>query len=135
MVEEIKVQILSMWLAFTEAIIRFWNNRSVKVSEEVIYLRLQLEREKDNNSRLLDVIKNLATAGVTVKEENNNESTEQIHFQSNKRPWHVVQRELEQKSRQEAARLDMEARTAIEREKAKNKSVETLEEELLAGAE
>lgn len=122
-----------MWVAFSEAVIRFWNNRFAHIDEQVSYLRLQLEKEKELNTELIETIKMMALNEKAVtQDELPQTETQPIRY---KKPWHVVRQELEQKSRDEAIRLDREARTEIEREKAKGKTVEQLEEELLNGSE
>jgi len=131
--EDIKVQLLSMWLAFTEAIIRFFNNRAIKIDEQVSYLRLQLEIEKQQNKELIEVIKNYVIGSENEEQTNQNQTEHKpIGY---KEPWHITRQKLESKSRKEALELDREARIAVERNKSVGKSIEELEEELLNGSD
>lgn len=113
-------------MAFTEAIIRFFNNRAVRVDEQVSYLRLQIEKEKDNNSQLLDIIKSYTTGSIEKEEPINTEDFKPIQY---KESWSAKRSRLERAARQKAFELDREARIQVER----NKSTEQLEDELLHG--
>jgi len=130
--EDIRVQLLSIWLAFTEAIIRFFNNRSIKVDEQVAYLRLQLDIEKRQNKELIETIKNLVLNASNEEPAQDQTEHKPIGY---KEPWHITRQRLESKSRKEAFELDREARVAIERDKSVGKSIEELEKELLSGSD
>lgn len=113
------------------AIIRFWDNRFTvedRTNDEIRYLRIQLDIERTEKKRLLDLIIELQSPKSAVSEPFDENQTKPISS-SRQVPWHIMRQRLEAEARNKARDLANEARVNIER----NKTTEELEQELLAG--
>lgn len=122
-----KQDFIAIWVSFTEAITRFWNNRFIRENDQIVYLRMELAKSQSENSKLLGYILEMANpAKVEAEPELDLSNFKPVN---QREPWHVRQRRLEQESRNKAIQLASEARENLE----KTKSTEDLEDELLGG--
>lgn len=129
-IEGIKSDFLSMWTAFVEAIVRFWNNRFQLKNEEIIYLRQQIERLEFERKQLTERL--MVPQFVETKEDEEEKTFEPLTT-NRYIPWHERRRKLEQASRAEAIRLQQEAATQVERDNnpGRAQTIQELEDQLL----
>ncbi len=125
---DIKEDLLAIWVSFTEAITRFWNNRFQPVSDEIIYLRHQIEAERAEKQKLLNLILEMNQPRPAEQEPEDN--TDYKPVMPSYIPWHIQKQRLEMASRNRAIELGHEAAKAKDLEKQRAKSTEQLEEEL-----
>ena len=112
--------------SFCRAIIRFWDNRFLP-DDEKNYLRLEVDKLRLDNSKLLSHIIELTSPRIETGEASEPKEFKPVNlFQE---PWHMKQRKLEAESRYKAARLKNEASDALNQ----FKSTEELEAELGIG--
>lgn len=113
----------TIWSAFVEAIIRFWNNRfhSIKNSE-VDFLRDELMRSRNDYKELVQSLNQPVIHNPKQIEDSEMYPIKGSRFE----PFHVKRTKLEAASRNRAEALRKEAALEIER----GKSTAELEEEL-----
>lgn len=117
--------IQDLFISFIESGIRFWNNRfQFHPDEQLEFLKLELEKERSEKSKLLNYILELNSPRVELEQR----SEDPKPIQTSQIPWHVRKANLERESRARFERLQEERKSGAT---VTSKSVEELEEELL----
>lgn len=101
-----------VWIAFTDAIERFWNNRFIaKVNrneDEINFLRLELSKERNERVKLLNYILELNSPKATEEIE--------IPISLSTPTWNQTRKELERKDKEEFDRKRKENIEKVEKE-------------------
>lgn len=102
MINDYNLSIKDIYYSILSAMIRFWDNRfHEKVNPLIQLYELELQRERNENSRLLDVIANLAssTSSIIKTAESNEEVKDFEPIQTHQVPWRVRVKQLEKEHR------------------------------------
>lgn len=131
-IEGIKSDFESIWVAFIEAVVRFWNNRFLRQDDEIHYLREQNKQLQLEIIRLAELMGLSKTAEVSSSEVDDNE-LQPIQREGSRVPWHIKQRRLEIANRNRARELAKQFADEASMKVERAKSTEQLEDELLHG--
>lgn len=112
--------IRSVWVAFLEALARFWNNRFVIEHRELDILKMELDRERIEKNKLLDSI----LEHLNPKNENEPEINLAEMKPLGKSNWRARAKQLEDESRKLKAASTPQVATV------RKPSIEELELEL-----
>jgi hypothetical protein len=126
-IEDIKVDLKSIWVSFVEAVVRFWSNRFQLHNDEVLYLRDRVAQLHNENQQLYERL--ISFNSPKIEEQPVNiEDFKPIQTGRVRTSWSVTKAKLEADSRREAIKLAQEAAEATKAERTQ--TTEDIEKEL-----
>lgn len=125
--------ISTVWQAVLGALHRFWSQRFIRTEDPILtMLRMELELERVEKSKLLDMIAQLAIPATTIAETHTEEGKELRPM--GRKPWYIRKQELEADARDRARKAEAEYSEANKLKPiARVQSIEELENELAIG--